>query len=416
MKIYSPQLIESDDEVKIQTKFEYTEGYKTLWYSIDKKYAKYLTTEKSDAFVVGLMLLAMQHNEDIYLEGKMSEILYYNLNNYYIKLLSLSLSYLNEIKIFPESLDNGKSYVCERAVGTGFSGGVDSFSTICQHMLEDIPQSYKITHFLFTNVGSHGEFDTDSAKKLFNDRYNLLKSYPEEVGKDFIKIDSNISEILNMKYTHTHTVRNVSTVLLMQKLFGKYYYSSGFKIDQTKVPVNDKVKDGSMAYFDSISQKYLCTETFSFISTSLQLDRVERTQLVSNYEPTYKYLNTCVQDGKNCSICFKCARTILTLELLNKFDNYKNIYNLKAFNKKRNFYLANIIVDKNLNYNQEILKLAKKNGYNLPFYLYILAIFVWFSRKTKDLLKCILYFSFDKKYIKKLKSNLKKKIKKNKKK
>ncbi len=402
MKIYSPQLIDAGDEVKIQTTFECKQGTKILWYSVDKNYAKYLTTEKSDAFVVGLLLLAMQNNEDIYIEGKMSEILYYNLNNYYIKLLSLSLSNLNEIKIFPKELDNGKSYYCKQAVGTGFSGGVDSFSTICQHMLEDTPESYKITHFLFANVGSHGEFEPEKAKNLFNERYDLLKNYPEETGRNFIKLDSNLSEILNMKFTHTHTVRNASSALLMQKLFSKYYYSSGYKIDETKVQLVDKVSNGSIAYSDAIAQKYLCTETFSFISTSLQLDRVERTKLISNYEPTYKYLNTCVKDGTNCSTCFKCCRTIFTLQLLNKFDKYKDIFNLETFNTKKNLFLASVISDKNSIYNREILQLTKDTGYKFPFYLYILAMYLWIFEKFKNSLKYTIYFFLDQNKIRKI--------------
>ncbi len=406
MKIYTPQLIEADDKVKIQTKFEYSEGIKTLWYTIDKKYAKYLTTEKSDAFVVGLLLLAMQKNEDIYVVGKMSEKLYYNLNNYYIKLLSLSLSYLNEIKIHAESLDNGTSYECKNAVSTGFSGGVDSFSTIYEHLQDHTPENYKITHFLFNNVGSHDEYNLERAQRLFHERYELLKNYPEEVGKDFIKVDSNLSEILNMKFIHTHTIRNFTCVLLLQKLFSKYYYSSTFRFDETKVEHTCYQKT-DMAYCDAIAQKYLSTETLSFIATGLQYDRVEKTDLISSYEPTYRYLNTCVEDGKNCSACFKCCRTIFTLELLNKLDKYKKMYDISAFNKKRTIYLAKIIVDREDTFNREILKLAKRKGYKFPFYLYILAMVLGTSRKIKDFGKSALYFSLNEKQYKKIKSIVK---------
>lgn len=390
MKLYIPKLIEIEDQVKIQADFEYSEGIKTLWYSVNKKYAKYLTTEKSDAFVVGLLLLAMQKNEDIHIEGKMSEKLYYNLNNYYINMLSLAMPQLHQIKLYPESLDDGTSYDCEQCVGTGFSGGVDSFSTIYDHMSEDTPKSYKITHFLFNNVGSHDEFNTQRADKLFKKRYDLLKSYPEETGKDFIKINSNLSELLNMTFVHTHTTRNASCALLLQKLFSKYYYSSGFKIDATKIPYINDMHEGSISYCDPIAQKYLCTETFSFITTGLQYDKVEKTRLISDYEPTYRYLNICINDESNCSTCYKCCRTIFTLQLLNKFEKYSNIFDSRKFKKIRNLYFANILIERSNIHNKEVLKLAKNAGFRFPITSYLLIMPVWILNKIKKPVKSLI--------------------------
>ncbi len=410
MKLYSPEIVETEDKFKIQTKFEYSEGTRTLWYSVDKKYAKYLTTEKSDAFVVGLLSLAMQENEDIYLEGKMSEVLYYNLSNYYVSLLSHSLSSLHNIKIYPKLLDSGVDYECEGAVGTGFSGGVDSFSTIYDHLFDDTPQSYKITHFLFNNVGSHDEFNSKRAEELFKKRYDLLKTYPQETGKDFIQINSNLSEILNMKFSHSHTTRNASCALLLQKLFSKYYYSSGLKIDATKVEQIDLLNEGNIAYSDAIAQKYLCTETFSLISTGLQYDKVEKTKLISNYEPTYKYLNICINSASNCSACYKCCRTIFTLKLLNKFENYSNIFDSVKFNKIRNLYFASILIGKNEIHNKEVLKLAKSVGYRFSIIVYLLIIPVWIANKIKNPLKDLIHFFLGDDKFEAFKYNLKSKV------
>ena len=44
--------------------------------------SKILTIEKHDGFLVGSLLLAMKIGSDIYIEGKLSPKLYYNLTNY----------------------------------------------------------------------------------------------------------------------------------------------------------------------------------------------------------------------------------------------------------------------------------------------------------------------------------------------
>lgn len=45
----------------------------TLWYEVESKYRAYVTGERSDAFVVGLFLLAFEKGYDIRVLGSMSK-------------------------------------------------------------------------------------------------------------------------------------------------------------------------------------------------------------------------------------------------------------------------------------------------------------------------------------------------------
>ena len=87
MKINNPELFFDGNQIKIRSRIESKEGTSYLWYSVDKKYAEYVTTERLDAFLVALLVYAMKMNEDIHIDGPLSEKLFYNLTKYYINIL-----------------------------------------------------------------------------------------------------------------------------------------------------------------------------------------------------------------------------------------------------------------------------------------------------------------------------------------
>ncbi|WP_197035379.1 hypothetical protein [Rossellomorea vietnamensis] len=140
-----------------------------------------------------------------------------------------NLNNVKNINIFCSKLDS-KTIENVKAVGTGLSCGIDSFSTIYDHNKEECPNEYSITHLTFFNVGSHGSHGGEKANKLFNERKRNVQRCAHELGKDLVIVDSNISEILKIPFPETHTLRSVSAALTLQKLFNIYYYSSAVHI------------------------------------------------------------------------------------------------------------------------------------------------------------------------------------------
>ena len=87
------------------------------------------------------------------------------------------------------------------------------------------------------------------------------------------------------------------------------------------------------------------------------MSRVEKTALVATYEPSRRYLNVCVDsafEGRNCSVCFKCRRTMLTLELLGLDHLYGQVFDFGKFAKVRRRYLKEIILHYPHSFEQEI--------------------------------------------------------------
>lgn len=362
MIINPVELVESNDEVKIQSLIEYSGKKKYLWYSFPKKYKQYLTTEKLDGFLVGLLLLAMKRGEDIEVKGAISEKLFFNLTHGYIQVMKIVRPDLKKIKIKAEKLDNGENAKSKGGVVTGFSGGIDSFSTIYEHYFNAPSPSYKLTHFIFNNVGNHDEWDAKRGRELFNKRYNLLKGYPEELGLDFIKIDSNLSDIVKMDFESTHQNRNASSVLLLQKLFSKYYYSSAYQYKDCGL-----VAKGGLAKADPISVHLLSTETLECISTGCEISRVEKSRRVTEVPNANLWLNVCVhsQDGKNCSICIKCVETLFSIEFFGKLEEFNQTFDLNLYRKQRPLFIVEMLANKDSRLLREIQDYAKKVRY--PF-------------------------------------------------
>ncbi|WP_164667405.1 hypothetical protein [Virgibacillus doumboii] len=360
LKLYKPEIIKTETGVRIQALFEYNQNTNTLWYEVEEKYSEYLTDETADGFFVGLLFYALKNGYDIEVSAPVSQNLYYSINNYLAPLLAKIHGFSN-IKITCEELIT-EPIKSKGAVGTGLSCGIDSFATIIDHLSNSCPESYKITHYTFFNVGSHGDNGGEKARKLFKERAEITRKYAREFGKEFISVDSNISEILSMNFRKTNTLRSLSAVLILQKLFNVYYYSSSVPLYRFKLKKEDS------AGFDIFNTNMLSTETIRFFSSCPIITRVEKTKLVADYTPSYKYLNVCFFSKHNCGKCPKCLRTLLTLEIIGKIENYSDVFNLEAYYKNKNKFITTILAEKGNNPTlNEIYDEMLTSNYKIPF-------------------------------------------------
>jgi hypothetical protein len=108
----------------------------------------------------------------------------------------------------------------------------------------------------------------------------------------------------------------------------------------------------------------LSTETLDSISTGGQLSRVEKTKLVAGYEMSRRFLNVCVDpssEGRNCSTCIKCCRTLLTLDLFGLAERYSEAFDLKRFAQVRQRYIKKeVLRAPKGGFEYEILELARE--------------------------------------------------------
>lgn len=358
--IGKPYIEEDDEYTYLKSKMSYNGNYETLWYKTRKDYGKYFCTERSDSFVIALLLFAMSKGEDIKTEEPISSRLYSNLVNNLIITLSKTHTEYHKINIFSD-VSKDELYN-EGRVGTGISCGVDSLQTIYQYTSNNCPENLKVNTLTMLNMGSHGDFGGEKARELYEKRMKRSEQFAKNNKFDFIMIDSNISEYIKMSFVETHTFRNMSAILAIQKLFKVYYYASGIPIWDFEISKKDP------AYYDIYTLNMLSNENITFYSTGMSFTRLEKIDQITNYKLSYNTLNVCFNEDKNCGKCEKCVRTLLALEALKKIDLYKNVFDLDAY-KKRKYKNYTILMHQKYKKNKnfvDIYKLMKKNNIKIP--------------------------------------------------
>ena len=367
MKLSKPMLRKQYNQSILSCDFFTNEGKNTLWFSFEHIQSKYISTEVSDGLLIALLPLAMQLNEDIYVDHTVSTKLLYQINEYLIPALHMAYPEVWHKVSVRAKKTTSKVHNKKGINATGLSCGVDSFATIVQHLNSDA--SHHIDAFTFFNVGSHGSYGGEDARNIFKQRIDLVSPYANEVHKPLIIIDSNINELLNIHHQKTHTLRGAACILLLQKYIRNYYYAATLRFDFFQL------NDFDMGYYDTLILPMVSTESTTFYSSVSPYTRVERTKIISDYEPTYRHLNVCVAHNKtqstyNCSKCKKCLRTLLTLELLGKLENYASVFDIDTYRQHREKFIRKVITEKSDNhYFEDIYTLMLEVNFDTQPYI-----------------------------------------------
>lgn len=340
-----------------------------IWYEVDLKYEKYLVTERVDGFLVGMLPYLMVHAEndgstEIVLESPISEKLCYQLTQYFIPTMAQFTDVYNSFTLKCETDSN--IFSNEMAVGTGISGGVDSFYTALTHM-ETPLNGYKLTHGLYCNVGYLGGFQGTAEMA----QESLSEEISNELGLSFITVKSNLCQEI-YKITHAMIIVNLfaSFPLILQKLFSVYYLSSEVPFPQFSLDVDDA------EHFDLLNAHCFSTESLSFYSAGSETTRIRKTEYISKSPLARRKLFVCRDVThtplKNCSRCSKCTRTMVQLDALNKLDMFDEVFDVEAFRKNPNYYYGYFVFrGKKHVYNEETFAEMKKRGKRFPFGGYI---------------------------------------------
>lgn len=347
MKLHQPELERNGPSISLSCKVEGANGFDRIWFSFDKEFEPYLATERADGFLVGLLLEAMKTGESIEVLAPLSERLYFNIKTTLLPISAAVFPELKPIEIKAHVLTD-EVFASTKGVATGFSAGVDSFSVLAHHFFSPVSDGYKITDLLFNNVGSHGRAGgKEKSRALFESRYRKLVPVCTEMGLPFIRVDSNLDDIVSMNFHVTNTSRNMAVALLLQRHLGKYYYASTYDYKTVKVRKAD-----DLTYADPILVPAYSTESLEMLLSCGAYTRVEKTHKISDIDIVQKHLDVCIPAGSqihdtNCSECFKCLRTMLTLELMNKLDDFDAVFDRDIYKIKRSSYIREVISSNN---------------------------------------------------------------------
>ena len=238
--------------------------YKTLFYEVPEEYKSWLSDDVYDAFIIALIYPCMKHKDDIIVDGAISERLYRNLKNYAMKCIkdfSIELSMID--------ISASKLKVPEKRyhyVGAGFSGGVDSFSSIYDRFEKETDPKYKISALLCFNAGSHGDYDDSNTENKFYTRYKYLSSYPKEVGLPYIPENTNVHAYMDEGHQQSGITRHISCVLALQAAFDRYYYASSLSYFEEKYFGRDQFEFDLSEFCEPHFLAWISTESIELVS------------------------------------------------------------------------------------------------------------------------------------------------------
>lgn len=346
---------------RLYSKIEYDNNIFDMYFEVEDQYKKYLCDDNADSFLVALIPFIVKHNYDVLIDGNISSRLFYQLKTYLLPLLCSQYK-KNTISIecnLTEQLYNAKG------VGASISCGVDSFYTILKHQnLKD--SKFNITHLTFFNAGSHGDFGGEGARKLFNDRIKFIRKFCLENNYKLVTVDSNMNELIMMEHKKTHSFRTLACVLALQKLFGKYYFASGYHYNDMEID------EDSAGHYDTLNVQCLSNENLTIYLSGMEVTRMDKIKYISEFPITYNWLNVCIMGDKNCGRCIKCVRTMAELDSIGKLEKYKMVFNINDYNKHKIKYLSDILFESRISddcdgmYFREIINNYKLSNNKFP--------------------------------------------------
>lgn len=370
-----------------------------IWYSVSSEYGKYLCEDRADAFLSIAFCVAIKTGQDISIDAPVSARFLHSLNNTMQPIFCKLYNVEKTIKITavqtPVDILHGK------AVGCGCSLGADSLASLYRHMGPETELGYKVTHLALFNSCQFGNQDQSETTRAFRKGIKKIEPFAKEVGLPIVAINTNLNEFFKESgLTNTHRFINstLSCPLALQKLFGKYIFASSYSIEQFEFSLIDQ------SHCESAYVPLFSTESMEIVLANPMMKRIDKTIYISRNKLTTKYLDVCLADqmafsGRhidkwlktkkklNCGWCDKCLRTLLTLEIIGKIDDYAEIFELEQYYKHRNEYIEKVVIlrDNNLFF-QEIYDLMKIYNFKIPNTVLAKAKLVNLKNQTKRLL------------------------------
>lgn len=313
------------------------EGGAPLWFSVPAAHEA-LLTDRADHVAVALLLPAMRYGRDLHVGGVVTDSLLHRLNHDAQSLVHDVHPQYRRITVTAE--EAAPAGVAPAGVATGFSGGVDSFATLTEYAASDVATSLRVTHLLNNNVGAHG----DGGRDLWRARFDGLSPVARDLGLPFVRVDSNIDEHYPlMGFMQTVTFRNAAVIHALGGGIGRSYHASEGTFRHLRMPP----PHGDIGLAGAMTFPLLSTPALTLESTSSGMSRIERTVALIG-GPYARYLDVCVDADPNrttnCSHCWKCMRTMLTLEIAGGLDEFiPTVFVREPYERRRSQYYAELM-------------------------------------------------------------------------
>ncbi len=324
--IHKPFITQGNGRARLSATIDEDGLIKTLWYEVDDRFAGGLN-DRADSFVVALLYWAMIYHHDITCEAPLTERLHFQLQEVLCPVLAMHSTRFRAPRIFAPL--TSEPLPTKGAVGTGCSGGIDSFHAIVNHLTSPWA-SLKLTHLCTFSIGHNyehvGNVEHENVVRAGEERAARIA---KELGLDCVHVRSNYNEEFPQTLLYMASFADIACVHVLGRLFGTYFYASEGKGLHN---FNHRECTDSADY-DIFSLPNFSTPSLTCYSEGAGVVRWEKVKKVATFPLARRMLNVCCQElrncgasdghaNRNCGVCAKCQRTLLDLAALGCLDDF----------------------------------------------------------------------------------------------
>jgi hypothetical protein len=251
-----------------------------------------------------------------------------------------------DLKPISITADSAQRGVRANGVATGASCGVDSLTSIISH-LGAAGGPLTLTHLALFDVGAYGH---TGRSQLVGRGVDRLESLCSRLGLAPLAVTTNLDDFFDALgpvdynvYASCHALRHAAAAHFLSGALSDYLYSSGLSWAQTRVGASSDTSTLEPVFLPLIG-----TSTLRVHSTGSPLERTRKTELIAENPIAQETLDVCFASartrarigGRNCGVCMKCVRTIVTLDALGKLELFAGVFDLTEYRKRRGRLLA----------------------------------------------------------------------------
>ena len=156
-------------------------------------------------------------------------------------------------------------------------------------------------------------------------------------------IITNVRSLWKSLHKHTNGYTNLGAAYALRKLIKTYYYSTSYDLSKFTI------KRGHRADTDQyllLLAKNFTTPDFNVLMGGMPANRHEKIMAISDYEIVQKNLSVCISSIFNCSVCWKCKRSLMEFEMLGVLDNYREVFDVDYYLNNKIEYFGLLYIRK----------------------------------------------------------------------
>lgn len=315
MIIHRPEISRGSGSITVSARVEFKSPLpgmpERLWFEFPEDCGD-LVTDRADAFLSAMLLVAMRHGENIIeVRGEVSPRFLIGINEYQTAFSMWPIWRFKPIRIeceslIPTSIENGPEIVM-----SAFSGGLDSFFTLKFYLPgNELPKSVQISHLLFIH-GFDIKLEYSGSFPLLRDAYSAMC---DRLGIKLISSRTNHQQFgtrQNWGLYHGSALIGAA-------------HAVGRRTSMFHVPSSHSFTNLMPWGSDPGIDYLLSTEGTQVMHHGSGFTRTEKTEAIGHWEETWDKLRVCALDDSpvNCSKCEKCVRTMMTLDMLGVLERY----------------------------------------------------------------------------------------------